>query len=197
MSIDVPQFRRHTNRTGLGADLGKRIVHLREIVQQEPPSSRRTRTRTRTTTTTTITTTMTTRPDSASMVPHRPSGCAAKRHPVRPRPARPPPLRYVPGRRQPVGIRAASTQVRPGRSRRARRWSAIGQRRRPATVPPRRRDAKKEYFVLNISFVLLLTIQLVVVVLPRMQRHRPAAVARRHGPAAVRTIRRCTQKGYW
>ena len=41
----------------------------------------------------------------------------------------------------------ARTQVRPGRSRGARRRSAIGQRRRPAAVPPRRRHAKKERFV--------------------------------------------------
>jgi len=129
MSIDVPQFRRHTNRTGLGADLGKRIVHLREIVQQGPPSSRRTRTRTRTTTTTT----MTTRPDPASMVPHRPSGCAAERHPVRPRPARPPPLRYVPGRRQPVGIRA---RARTGETREEPPRTEVG-RYRPAAAPCR------------------------------------------------------------
>ena len=46
----------------------------------------------------------------------------------------------------------ACSQVRPGRSRRARRRSDIGQRRRrPATVPPRRRHAKKEHCVLNFS----------------------------------------------
>ena len=45
----------------------------------------------------------------------------------------------------------ARTQVRPGRSRRARRRSAIGQRGRPATVPPWRRHAKKEHCVLNFS----------------------------------------------
>ena len=45
----------------------------------------------------------------------------------------------------------AHTQVRPGRSRRARRRSPIGQRRRPAAVPPRCRHVKKEHYVLNIS----------------------------------------------
>ena len=60
----------------------------------------------------------------------------------------------------------ACSQVRPGRSRRARRRSAIGQRRRhPATVPPRRRDVKKEHDFLIILLVLFLTIQLAVVLI--------------------------------
>ena len=46
----------------------------------------------------------------------------------------------------------APTQVRPVRSRRVRRRSAICQRRRrPATVPPRRRHAKKDHDVLIVA----------------------------------------------
>ena len=46
----------------------------------------------------------------------------------------------------------ARTQVRPGRSCRARRWSAIGQRRRrSAAVSPCRRHSKREHDVIIIS----------------------------------------------
>ena len=74
---------------------------------------------------------------------------AAKPHPVRPRPARPSPLRCIPGRRQPVGVRAVTgeTEDEPPRTR----LSAIGQRGRPAAVPPRRCHAKKEHCLLKFS----------------------------------------------
>ena len=67
---------------------------------------------------------------------------AAEHHADRPRPARPSPLRCVPGRRQPDGT-CAHTQVRPGRSRHARRRAVV--------VPSRRRNAKKERYVLKNS----------------------------------------------
>ena len=126
----------------------------------------------------------------------------------RPWPARPSPLRCVPGRRQPGSVRA-HTQVRPGRSRRARGGAPSAsrgalQQGRPASVtPPRRRHAKKELCVLNI--------------LSRpppnhsaRRRRRPCPplpfspgcspigqLRWRHGPAAARNVRRRTIKAYW
>ena len=103
-------------------------------------------------TTTTTTTMIKTRRPGRPCPPGGRVPSAAEPHSVRPRPARPSPLRYVPGRRQPVGVHARAhkgkTWEEPPRTRR----SAIGQRRRrPVTVLPRRRHAKKEHDVLIIA----------------------------------------------
>ena len=111
------------------------------------PSSRRIRTKTNTTTTTTM----------------RPGVLAGLVVPaaVYPAPPNHPPLHGPRVHRRSAASPAvisrststrARTQVRPGRSCRARRWSAIGQRRRrSAAVSPCRRHAKQEQDVVIIS----------------------------------------------
>ena len=111
------------------------------------PSSRRIRTKTNTTTTTTM----------------RPGVLAGLVVPaaVYPAPPNHPPLHGPRVHRRSAASPAvisrsasarARTEVTPGRSRRARRWSAISQRWwRPAAVPPWRRHAKQEHDVVIIS----------------------------------------------
>ena len=112
-----------------------------------PRSSRRIRTKTNTTTTTTM----------------RPVVLAGLVVPaaVYPAPPNHPPLHGPRVHRRSAASPAvisrststrARTQVRPGRSCRARRWSAIGhRRRRSAAVSPCRRHSKREHDVIIIS----------------------------------------------